>query len=96
MRAGAADYLVKDQINAANLERSIRYAIQQKQMVEERIQRIREQEARMNPVSAPPARPSEEATFATRRVSASITVLTQAELARCACPDFCERDHDRD
>jgi hypothetical protein len=30
------------------------------------------------------------------RASASITVLTQAELAQCACPDFCERDHDRD
>ena len=57
---------------------------------------VREQEARMSSVSAPPARPSEEATPATRRASASITVLTQAELARCACPDFCERDHDRD
>ncbi len=46
MKAGAADYLVKSQINAANLERSIRYAIQQKQMAEERIKRIREQIAR--------------------------------------------------
>ena len=46
MRAGAADYLVKSQINAANLERSIRYAIQQKQMEEERIKRVREQWAR--------------------------------------------------
>lgn len=46
MKAGAADYLVKSQINAANLERSIRYAIQQKQMEEERIRRIREQLAR--------------------------------------------------
>lgn len=46
MKAGASDYLVKGQINAANLERSIRYAIQQKQMAEERIRRIREQEAR--------------------------------------------------
>ena len=50
----------------------------------------------MNPVYAPPARPSEEAAIATRRTSASITVLTQAELAPCACPDFCQRDHDRD
>jgi len=49
----------------------------------------------MNPVSAPPAPPSEEAT-APVRASASITVLTQAELAQCACPDYCERDHDRD
>ena len=46
MKAGASDYLIKGQINAANLERSIRYAIQQKQMAEERIHRIREQEAR--------------------------------------------------
>ena len=46
MKAGAADYLVKGQITAANLERSIRYAIQHKQMAEERIHRIREQEAR--------------------------------------------------
>lgn len=46
MKAGAADYLVKAQINAANLERSIRYAIQKKQMEDERIKRIREQVAR--------------------------------------------------
>ena len=52
MRAGASDYLVKDQINAANLERSIRYSIQQKQMEAERIQRIREQEARTQAESA--------------------------------------------
>ena len=50
----------------------------------------------MNPVYAPPARQSEAATPAARRASASITVRTQAELAECACPDFCERDHDRD
>lgn len=46
MKAGAADYLVKSQINAANLERSIRYSIQQKQMEEERIKRIHERIAR--------------------------------------------------
>lgn len=46
MKTGAADYLVKSQISAANLERSIRYAIQQKQMEDERIKRIRDQEAR--------------------------------------------------
>jgi hypothetical protein len=27
---------------------------------------------------------------------ASIIVLTAAELAPCNCPEFCERDHDRD
>lgn len=52
MRAGAADYLVKAQINAGNLERSIRYAIQQKQMEDERIKRVREQEARVQAESA--------------------------------------------
>ena len=27
---------------------------------------------------------------------ATIVVLTTAELAECACPEFCERDHDVD
>jgi hypothetical protein len=27
---------------------------------------------------------------------ASIIVLTAAELAPCTCPEYCERDHDRD
>ena len=49
----------------------------------------------MNPVTAPPARPSEEAAEP-GLASASITILTQAELAQCACPEACERDHDRD
>ena len=49
----------------------------------------------MKTATAPPARTSTEATAA-RRASASITVLTQAELAQCTCPDDCERDHDRD
>jgi hypothetical protein len=26
----------------------------------------------------------------------TIVVLTAAELAECACPEFCERDHDVD
>lgn len=52
MRAGAADYLVKAQINAANLERSIRYSIQQKQMEDEKIQRVRDQEARIQAEAA--------------------------------------------
>ncbi|HTH37102.1 MAG TPA: ATP-binding protein [Pyrinomonadaceae bacterium] len=52
MRAGAADFQVKGQLNSANLERSIRYAIQQKQMEEERVARIRDQEARSYAESA--------------------------------------------
>jgi signal transduction histidine kinase len=46
MQSGAADYLVKGEIDAALLERSIRYAIQQQRMEEERIRLAREQEAR--------------------------------------------------
>ena len=46
MQAGAADYLVKGQINAAALERSIRYAVQHRRMEEERLMLVREQEAR--------------------------------------------------
>src|SRR5688572_32394408 len=52
MRAGAADFQVKGQLNSANLERSIRYAIQQKQMEEERVARILDQEARTHAESA--------------------------------------------
>jgi signal transduction histidine kinase len=46
MKAGAADYLVKGQISADGLERSVRYAVQQGQAAEERVKLIREQEAR--------------------------------------------------
>lgn len=46
MQAGAADYLVKGQISAAALERSIRYAVEQRRMEEERLMLAREQEAR--------------------------------------------------
>jgi signal transduction histidine kinase len=46
MRSGAADYLVKGEIDAAGLERSIRYAVQHRRMEEERVRLVREQEAR--------------------------------------------------
>ncbi len=46
MKAGASDYLVKGQINPDNLERSIRYAIQQKQIEAERIRTMLAEEAR--------------------------------------------------
>ena len=44
--AGASDYLVKGDLNALKLERSIRYAVQQRQIEEERIQHLLEQEER--------------------------------------------------
>lgn len=50
--AGASDYLVKGQLNAGLLERSIRYSIQQKQLENERIEHIREQDARVQAESA--------------------------------------------
>lgn len=30
------------------------------------------------------------------RRDASVIILSTAELAECTCPDWCERDHDRD
>jgi signal transduction histidine kinase len=52
MKAGAADYLDKGQINAKALARSIRYSIQQKRSAEERIDLIREHEARVQAEAA--------------------------------------------
>ena len=52
MKAGASDYLIKGQIYARNLERSIRYSIQQKQLAEERVRNAREQAARAEAESA--------------------------------------------
>ena len=46
MRAGAADYLVKGQLSAALLERSIRYALAHRRSERERIELAREQAAR--------------------------------------------------
>lgn len=47
MRAGAADYLVKDFTNARSLERSMRYAIERKKNEMQRIELVREQTARL-------------------------------------------------
>ena len=30
------------------------------------------------------------------RADASVIVLSSAELAECTCPEWCERDHDRE
>lgn len=31
-----------------------------------------------------------------RRAQESVMILSTAELAECTCPEWCERDHDRD
>ena len=41
-------------------------------------------------------RPTEALPAKPERRETSIIVLTTAELAECTCPDWCERDHDRD
>lgn len=46
MRAGAADYLIKGELNSSKLERSIRYSLQQKSNEQEKLQLILAQEAR--------------------------------------------------
>lgn len=46
MRAGAADYLIKGELNTSLLERSIRYSLEQKRNEQERLQLILAQEAR--------------------------------------------------
>jgi signal transduction histidine kinase/FixJ family two-component response regulator len=50
MRAGAVDYLVKEKIDAAILERSIRYAVERKRAEAER-EALLESERRLNAVS---------------------------------------------
>src|SRR5688572_25867399 len=52
MRAGAADFLVKDQLNAAALERAIRYAITQKRAAEELERRVAERTAELTEANA--------------------------------------------
>lgn len=46
-KAGAADYIIKSELNASLLERSIRYSIQQKRIQNERINLMLEREARI-------------------------------------------------
>jgi hypothetical protein len=41
------------------------------------------------------ARGEREAREPARR-EPSVVVLTSAELAECTCPEWCERDHERD
>jgi hypothetical protein len=42
------------------------------------------------------AREEREARERIRADASSVIVLSSAELAECTCPEWCERDHDRD
>lgn len=46
MRAGASDYLIKNELNPSLLERAIRYSRERRRIEEERLQLVREQQAR--------------------------------------------------
>jgi signal transduction histidine kinase len=46
MRAGASDYLIKGELHPALLERAIRYGRERRRIEEERLQLVREQQAR--------------------------------------------------
>jgi hypothetical protein len=48
----------------------------------------------MAPAIATPVKQNQAAR--TPRKPAPLIVLSTAELAPCTCPEFCERDHDRD
>ncbi|MEO6811435.1 MAG: PAS domain S-box protein [Isosphaeraceae bacterium] len=52
LEAGAADYLVKDKIDAVALERSIRYALQQKRHADELEQKVEGRTAELQRVNA--------------------------------------------
>jgi hypothetical protein len=48
----------------------------------------------MASATAPTVERVRESTERPRR--AALVVLSTAELSPCTCPEFCERDHDRD
>jgi signal transduction histidine kinase len=52
MRAGAADYLVKDRLDAPTLERAIRYALQQRRSEAELERKVRERTAELERANA--------------------------------------------
>jgi hypothetical protein len=49
----------------------------------------------MQTAAAPMKARADEVRVVSRKERTSV-VLTSAELAECTCPDWCERDHDRD
>ena len=76
MRAGASDYLAKGQMDAAQLERSIRYAVERKR-AEEQLRRARaELEDRVRERTAELAHAKEEAEAASRAKDQFLAVLS--------------------
>ena len=65
LEAGAADYLVKGEIDAGALERSIRYALQQKQHATELQEKVAERHGgtRARQQRPPPQRPASPGAF---------------------------------
>jgi hypothetical protein len=51
--------------------------------------------AEMQTAAAPRKARTDDVRDVVRKERTSI-VLTSAELAECTCPEWCERDHDRD
>lgn len=90
--AGAADYLVKGEIDAAALERSIRYALQQKQQENELEEKVAKRTAELEQVnkalreSAQQVRALFEAAEAARLVAEA--AKSRAEAATRAKDDF--------
>jgi FixJ family two-component response regulator len=86
MKAGAADYLVKGQLNSDALERAMRYAIEGKR-AEENLRRERDLISRINetsPVGIVVADRSGTITFANHR-SEEVLGLAKGAVARGAC-----------
>jgi signal transduction histidine kinase len=92
LEAGAADYLIKGEIDAASLERSIRYALQQKQHALELQEKVAERTAELEAANAA-LRESEQQIRAlfeaaeAARLSAE-TAKNHAEAATRAKDDF--------
>jgi PAS domain S-box-containing protein len=86
MKAGAADYLVKGQLNANQLDRAIRYAIEHKH-AEERLRRERDLISRImetSPVGIVVADQSGKITFA-NHCAEDVLGLTREAVAQHAC-----------
>ncbi len=92
LEAGAADYLVKGEIDAAALERSIRYALQQKRQESELEEKVAERTAELEKVNAALRESAQQvrALFETAEAArlAAEAAKSRAEAATRAKDDF--------